>query len=117
MSGYGFAAERDMEIYITFQNLTGLDILMGVTFLNLPQNPNDPLPAEIQYKIRPRAEQYHSGGGGSVRFLSASDWYTSTLYPYSTRVGPRSRNSADGGRPGWAHNYYSLRALFFSQKE
>ena len=99
-SGYGFTNERDMEVFITSQNLTGLDTLMGITFVNLPTNLNDPLPAEIQYKIRPRAEQYNSDGGGSVRFYSASDWYTSTLYPYSTSVGPRDRTSTDGGIPG-----------------
>ena len=100
-TGYGFASEEQMERYIIGQNLSSLDVLLGVTFTNISSEPGVPLPSEIYYKIRPRAEQYNSGSdGGSIRFMSASDWYTSMMYPFSTRVGPRSRSSSDGGKPG-----------------
>ena len=61
---------------------------------------NETMNEDIVYKVRMTAEQYGLAGGG-VRFVRASNWWTSGMYPSSLTVGPRNNNSVEGGSPGY----------------
>ena len=74
------------------------DKIGGIVFNN--EFPADgSLPSHVNYTVRMKAEQYF-GLGYSVRIYSASDWYTSFLYPFYQTLGPREPDEWDGGIPG-----------------
>ena len=86
--------------------------LGGVVFLNFDSTNNETIPANVTYKLRPKAEQYF-GLGYSVRIYSASDWYTSFLFPFYQTLGPREEDESDGGIPGKKHQFKFIFISFF----
>ena len=55
--------------------------------------------ALFTYCLTVKSEQYF-GRGGTIRIVSASDWFTTFLFPMIPGLGPRQLNETDGGTPG-----------------
>ena len=97
-TGLGFATEDAMVAYLNADSASLFsDRIGGVVFNNFADDGS--LPSHVNYTIRLKAEQYF-GLGYSVRIYSASDWYTTFLYPFYQTLGPREPAEADGGIPG-----------------
>ena len=109
----GFPTEEEMVEFLNFESGTSLaSSLGGVVFLNFDPVQNATIPRNMTYKIRPKAEQYF-GLGYSVRIYSASDWYTTFLFPFYQTLGPREEDEYDGGIPGkTASKIHSMNLLF-----
>lgn len=107
LPGFGFATENDFVTFYQSGDAQVQNVLGGICFQGVFPD-NNSVPVDLEYKIRLTAEQYGQRGGG-VRFVRASSWLTSGMYPFSLSVGPRNRGSTDGGAPGEQTTYCYLK--------
>lgn len=96
----GFDKEIDLENAFSNDTRIGnktLKFFGGIVFLPTSYNESG-FTENITYKVRLRAEQLDGMAGTQ----NIGDWLTEAMMPFSSLVGPRQKNSTEGGKiPGY----------------
>ncbi|KAM9305170.1 phospholipid-transporting ATPase ABCA3 [Gastrophryne carolinensis] len=98
----GFPTEEDFEAFIRHDNQSG-NVLAALVFEHSFNNSDDPLPLQVQYKLRfkysPRNVPTSEKTG--INPNVDRNWHTRYLYPLFQLPGPREQYDKNGGTPGY----------------
>ncbi|XP_063082713.1 phospholipid-transporting ATPase ABCA3-like [Cavia porcellus] len=104
MQVVGFSSESKFDNYVKQIN-NSEKVLAAIVFDHDFQSNSDTLPLKVKYYLR---FSYFKKNKKSDNYFKPDGWFTDSLFPLFSPLGPRNGNAKDGGSPGYISEGFLL---------